>query len=223
MLSLCTRRTEMVRRAPLSPFGFAGKLFTHVRSANVLVVDDESAVRLEIKTLLTGLGYSVIGEAENGGQALSLARSLKPDAVVLNVVLGSSLSGLDVAKTLSAERIAPVLLFCGSAGADAMAVLDASGAMGFLSQPLRAADIAPMLSIAVARFREIKTLESEIRDLNERMEARKLVGRAKAILMEKHGLSEREAFYRIQTQSTALNKQSHEIARAIITASELAG
>ena len=186
-------------------------------------MDDESAVRLEIKTLLTGLGYSVIGEAENGGQALSLARSLKPDAVVLNVVLGSSLSGLDVAKTLSAERIAPVLLFCGSAGADAMAVLDASGAMGFLSQPLRAADIAPMLSIAVARFREIKTLESEIRDLNERMEARKLVGRAKAILMEKHGLSEREAFYRIQTQSTALNKQSHEIARAIITASELAG
>ena len=194
-----------------------------MRHANVLVVDDDSVVRAELKTILSALGYSVIGEADNGGYALSLARSLKPDVLVVNAALGSSLSGLDVARTISTERIAPVVLFAGSDSADILAVMDASGAMGFLAKPLRAADIAPTITLATARFKEIKTLEAEIKELSERMEARKLVGRAKAILMEKHGLTEREAFYRIQTQSTALNKQSHEIARAIITASELAG
>lgn len=194
-----------------------------MRHANVLIVDDDPVARLDLRTMLMELGHSVIGEADNGGQALSLARSLKPDAVLMGIVLGSPLSGLDVARTVSTERIAPVILFSGNASADAIAVLDASGAMGFLSKPLRISDLAPTIAITVARFKELVTLETEIKSLNERMEARKLVGRAKAILMEKHGLSEREAFYRIQTQSTALNKPSHEIARAIITASELAG
>lgn len=194
-----------------------------MRHANVLIVDDDPVARLDLRTMLMELGHSVIGEADNGGQALSLARSLKPDAVLMDIVLGSPLSGLDVARTVSTERIAPVILFSGNATADAISILDASGAMGFLSKPLRLADLAPSIAIAIARFKELCTLETEIKALNERMEARKLVGRAKAILMEKHGLTEREAFYRIQTQSTALGKASHEIARAIITASELAG
>ncbi len=194
-----------------------------VRHANVLIVDEDPDVRLELRTLLSALGHSVIGDADSGGQALLLARSLKPDVVLMNLVLGSPMSGLDVARTVATERIAPVILFSGNVSADALAVIDASGAMGFLSKPVRIADMAPTIAIAMARFKEVVTLEIEIRSLNERMEARKLVGRAKAILMEKHGLTEREAFYRIQTQSTALNKPSHEIARAIITASELAG
>lgn len=194
-----------------------------MRPANVLVVNDDPVVRPTIKTLLTDLGYSVIGEADNGGQALSLARSLKPDVVLVNLAMESSLSGSDVAKTLGAERVGAVILFSTNTDTDVLGALETGGAMGFLSQPFRAADIVPTVFIAMARLTEIKTLEAEIKELNERMEARKLVGRAKAILMEKHGLSEREAFYRIQSQSTALNKQSHEIARAIITASELAG
>ena len=194
-----------------------------MRPANVLVVDDNSVIRLQIKTLLTDLGYSVIGEADNGGQALSLARSLKPDIIIVNLAMETSQSGSDVAKIVSAERVGAVILYSGNADADVLSALETVGAMGFLSQPFRASDVVPTLFIATARLRDIKTLETEIKDLNERMEARKLVGRAKAILMEKHGLSEREAFYRIQTQSTALGKQSHEIARAIITASELAG
>ncbi len=189
----------------------------------MLVVNDDPVVRPTIKTLLTDLGYSVIGEADNGGQALSLARSLKPDVVLVNLAMESSLSGSDVAKTLGAERVGAVILFSTNTDTDVLGALETGGAMGFLSQPFRAADIVPTVFIAMARLTEIKTLEAEIKELNERMEARKLVGRAKAILMEKHGLSEREAFYRIQSQSTALNKQSHEIARAIITASELAG
>lgn len=199
------------------------KLFINVRFANVLIVDDDPAVRLELRVLLSGLGHSVVGEADTGGQTLSLTRSLKPDVVLMNVSLGSAMSGLDVTRTLSTERLAPVILFAGGAITEASGALETSGGMAFLSKPLRASDLGPTLGIVISRFKEFVALETEIKALNERMEARKLVGRAKAILMEKHGLTEREAFYRIQTQSTALNKPSHEIARAIITASELAG
>jgi len=193
-----------------------------VRQASVLIVDDDPIVRMDLRSLVTSLGHRVVGEAETGGQALSLARSLRPDLILLNVIL-LALPGLDVARVVSAERLSALLLFSGSAeaasgGPDSEA---APAVMGFLSKPIREADLRHAIPIAVARFQERLTLEDEVRSLNERMEARKLVGRAKAILMEKHSLSEREAFRRIQTQSVSLNKPVHEIARAIITASEI--
>lgn len=191
-----------------------------LRQANLLIVDEDPAARLELKNTLTNLGYSVVGEADNGGRALALARSLKPDAVLMDVVL-PNLSGLDVARTLAAERASAVVLFSGSASPEMLAQCDSAGAMAFLSKPLREADLGPTIAIAVARFRELARLEEELKSLGEKMEARKLVGRAKAILMERHGLSEREAFHRIQSQSIALNKPVHEIAKAIITASEI--
>jgi response regulator NasT len=142
--------------------------------------------------------------------------------VVLLDVLLPSLSGLEVARTLTTERLAAVLLFTGATDDDTIAQLETCGAMGFLSKPLRPTDLRAAIPIAVSRFRERIALEEEVQNLSERMEARKLVGRAKAILMERHGLSEREAFRRIQGQGQLLNKPVHEIARAIITASELA-
>jgi two-component system, response regulator PdtaR len=195
----------------------------NVRHVNVLIADADLVARSKTKSLLADIGHSVIAEAESGGQALSLIRSLKPDIVVLDVDLATPLSGIDVARTVSAEHLAPVILVANSIAPDVLATIDTSGAMVFLAKPVRLADLAPNIALARARFEEKATLETSIQLLNERMEARKLVGRAKAILMEKHGLSEREAFYRIQSQSTALSKPSHEIARAIITASELAG
>jgi response regulator NasT len=177
---------------------------------------------MDLRSLVTGLGHRVVGEAESGGQALSLARSLRPDLILINVLLLAP-PGLDIARTVSAERLSALLLFNGSAEA-ASGIPDSETApavMGFLSRPIREADLRHAIPIAVARFQERLTLEDEVRSLNERMEARKLVGRAKAILMEKQGLSEREAFRRIQTQSVSLNKPVHEIARAIITASEI--
>lgn len=192
-----------------------------MRQANVLIVDDDPIVRMDLRALLTQLGHSVVGEAESGGQALALTRALRPDLVLMDVLL-PALSGLEVARTLATERLSAVLLFTGATDDDTLAAADATGAMGFLSKPLRPLDLRAAIPIAVSRFRERIELEDELRDLNERMEARKLVGRAKAILMEKHRLTERDAFRRIQNQSQALNKPAHEIARAIITASELA-
>jgi two-component system, response regulator PdtaR len=195
-----------------------------VRQANVLIVDGDPVARTDLRALLTQLGHSVVGEAESGGQALALTRALRPDLVLMDVLL-PALSGLEVARALAAERLSAVLLFTGATGAtddDTIEAADGTGAMGFLTQPLRPGDLRAAIPIAISRFRERLELEDELRDLNERMEARKLVGRAKAILMERHGLTERDAFRRIQTQSQTLSKPAHEIARAIITASEMA-
>jgi len=191
-----------------------------VRQANVLIVDDDPIVRLDLKALVKSIGHVIVGEADSGSQALALARSLKPDVVLIDIVL-PTISGLDVARTLNSERIAPVVIFTGNASQEAVTQAYMAGVMGFLSKPVRSADLGPAISIAVARYGEMIALENEIRSLNARMEARRLVGRAKAILMEKQGLAEREAFRRIQAQSMALGKPVHEIAQAIITASEL--
>ena len=191
-----------------------------VRQSSVLIVDDDPIVRMDVRTLIAVLGHRVLGEADNGGQALSLVRALKPEVVLLDVVL-PSLSGLEVAKTLTGERLAAVILFSGSSDPLLIAEMESCGAMGFVSKPLREMDLRVTIPLAAARFQEKIALEEEVRSLTERMEARKLVGRAKAILMELHHLTEREAFRRIQSQSLTLQKPVHEIARAIITASEV--
>jgi response regulator NasT len=191
-----------------------------VRQASVLIVDNDPIVRMDLRSRVTAVGHRVVGEAETGSQALALARGLHPNIILLNAAL-PALSGIDIVRTVGAERLAAVLLFIDAAEANAVLESDSAAVMAFLSTPIREADLRVAIPIAVARFQERVALEDEVKNLNERMEARKLVGRAKAILMEKHGLSEREAFRRIQAQSAALNKPVHEIARAIITASEI--
>jgi response regulator NasT len=189
--------------------------------ANLLIADDEPLVRLDLRDLLTRNGHTVVGEASSGEEALALARSLRPDAVILDVVLPHHLSGLDVARALGGGRIAPVVVVTGHANPEVVEKANEAGVLGFLCKPFRPEDLLPAIAIAIARFQELVALESEIRSLSERMEARKLVGRAKALLMERHGLQEREAFRRIQAQSLATGRPVHEIAQAIITASEI--
>lgn len=191
-----------------------------MRRANILIVDGDAAVRGVLKRQLDDLGHAVVGEADSGAAGLVLARSLRPDLVLVDMTL-PSLSGLDVAKTLLDEQVAPSLLLADGEARDDLDAVESSGVMGFLSKPPRPSDLGPGIQIAIGHWRRIVALETEVRTLNERMEARKLVGRAKAILMERHNLPEREAFRRIQAQSLSLGRPVHEIARAIITASEI--
>jgi response regulator NasT len=191
--------------------------------ANLLIADGEPMVRLDLRNLLVHSGHTVVGEVSTGEEALALSRALRPDAVILDIELGRKVSGLEVARALSGERIAPVVVLTGRANPEVLAEANAAGVLAFLSKPFRGEDLLPAIAVARARFGELVALERELRRLNEHVEARKLVGRAKAILMERHGLQEREAFRRIQAQSLTTGKPAHEIARAIITASEIAG
>ncbi len=193
--------------------------------ANLVIVNDESPAWGQLKETLARLGHVVVGEASGGERALVLARSLRPDVVVLDV--GPQSENLfSLARTLARERLAAVVMLAGGEDLSTRATLaqrvSEAGVLAFVRKPARLEDLEPALAIAMGRFREIAALEAQVRTLTERMEARQLVGRAKALLMERQGFSEREAFTRIQTQSQALNKPAHEIARAIVLASEMA-
>ncbi|MDX1932524.1 MAG: ANTAR domain-containing protein [Capsulimonadales bacterium] len=193
-----------------------------MRLANVLIADPDPQTRQELRAILTSLGHPVVGEAESGSQTLSLVRSLRPELLLLEVSL-AGVSGPDLLQSPGSERAPMAIILTGADTDDTRIDFDSPLVMGFVSRPYRATDLRFTVPTVLARCQERHGLEEEVRALNERMEARKLVGRAKAILMERHGLSERDAFKRIQSQSIALGKQAHEIAQAIITASEIAG
>lgn len=191
------------------------------KSASVLLVTNDS-VRPLVEAALVQSEHLLVGYAAEPGQAIGLTRSVRPDVVLIHASL-FPVPSFDVTRTLTTQRVAPVVWFGEAENIPPLVVpAGQAGAMGLLSLPLRTSDVGPMLWLARTRFLEIAGLEAEVKSLNERMEARKLVGRAKALLMERFRLSERDAFRRIQAQSTALNKPVHEIARAIITASEIA-
>lgn len=186
----------------------------------VVIADDDPLIRLDLCHALRGLGMQVLGEAGDGRQALSLARSLRPDLLILDVMM-PQMDGLEAAWVARAEQLGAVILLTGYAEDDMIARADAAGVLAYLKKPLRTDELGPAIAISLGRYRERQALESDVEDLKEKMEARKVVGRAKAILMERHQLTEREAFYRIQAQSQTLQKPASDIARAIITASEM--
>ena len=186
----------------------------------VVIADDDPLTRLDLRHALSGLGMQVLGEAEDGRQALALARSLRPDLLILDIMM-PQMDGLDAARIARAEHLGAVMLLTGYAEEDMIARADAAGVLAYLRKPFRTEELGPAIAISLGRYREREALETDVEDLKEKMEARKVVGRAKAILMERHQLTEREAFYRIQAQSQSLQKPASEIARAIITASEM--
>ena len=193
---------------------------TATESIKVILADDDPLTRLDLRHALETLGLRVLGEAEDGRQALSLARTLRPDLLILDIMM-PQMDGLDAARIARAEGLGAVLLLTRYAEEDMIARADAAGVLAYLRKPFRTEELGPSIAIALGRYRERQALETDVEDLKEKMEARKIVGRAKAILMERHQLTEREAFYRIQAQSQTLQKPASEIARAIITASDL--
>ena len=198
----------------------ATESFSEAEPAKVILADDDPLTRLDLRHALQTLGLRVLGEAEDGRQALSLARTLRPDLLILDIMM-PQMDGLDAARIARAEGLGAVMLLTGYAEEDMIARADAAGVLAYLRKPFRTEELGPAIAIALGRYRERQALETDVEDLKEKMEARKMVGRAKAILMERHQLTERESFYRIQAQSQTLQKPASEIARAIITASEL--
>jgi len=191
-----------------------------MQPVKVVIADDDALVRLDLKLALEELGHRVLGEAADGQQAVFLARTLQPDLLILDVLM-PKLDGLDAARAVRQENLAPVARLTAYSDEAMMERADDAGVLAYLRKPFRKEDLAPAIAIALGRDRERRSLEAEIKDLQDKMEARKLVGRAKALLMERHQLSEREAFHRIQAQSQSLQKSPHEIAQAIILASEM--
>jgi AmiR/NasT family two-component response regulator len=188
----------------------------------VVIADDESIVCMDLRELLTNLGYLVVGEAGDGKSAVNLARELRPDLVLMDVKM-PDMDGIEAARILTEERIAPVVLLTAFSQRELIDRAKESGVVGYLVKPIQEADLAPAIEVALSRFAEFRELEREVDDLQEQLETRKLVDRAKGILMDTQGLSESEAFRRIQKMSMNTRKSMKEIAQAVILTHEVRG
>jgi two-component system, response regulator PdtaR len=185
----------------------------------VIIADDESIIRMDLREMLTNLGYLVIGEVGDGRSAVNLARELRPDIVIMDIKFeGEGFDGIDAARMLTEERIAPVLLLTAYSQRELVMRAREAGVVGYLMKPFREADLVPAVEVALARFAEFRTVEEQVGDLQQALETRKFVDRAKGILMDSQGLSEAEAFRRIQKMSMNTRKPMKDVAEAIILA-----
>jgi AmiR/NasT family two-component response regulator len=185
----------------------------------VVVADDESIVRMDLREMLESLGYLVVGEAGDGESAVHLARELKPNIVIMDIKM-PGMDGIEAGRILTEERISPVLLLTAYSQHDLVERAKEAGVMAYIVKPFHEADLAPAIEVALRRWQEFRSLEKEVEDLKEALETRKLVDRAKGILMDTQGLSEADAFRRIQKTSMDQRKPMKEVAEAIVLAHE---
>jgi response regulator NasT len=163
----------------------------------VLIAEDEALIRLDLREMLEEEGFSVVGEAADGERAVSLAKELVPDLVICDIKM-PKMDGIAAAGEITGNRIAPVVMLTAFSQRDLIERARDAGAMAYLVKPFQKRDLLPAIEMATSRFAEIKALESEVTNLKDRLEARKLIERAKGALMTRHGLSEPDAFRWIQ-------------------------
>jgi response regulator NasT len=186
----------------------------------IIIADDESIIRMDLKEMLTALGYLVVGEVGDGRSAVNLARELRPDLIIMDVKM-PDMDGIEATSILTKEKIAPVLLLTAFGQRDLVERAKEAGVVGYLVKPFRESDLTPAIEVALQRFQEFKELDGEVQTLKEALETRKFVDRAKGILMSRDGLSEPEAFHRIQKMSMNTRRPMGQIAEAIILTYEV--
>ncbi|HET6261243.1 MAG TPA: response regulator [Chloroflexia bacterium] len=188
--------------------------------AQVVIADDDPIIRMDLREMLGGMDYEVAGEASDGKSAVELARKLKPDLVIMDIKM-PELDGIEAARMLTAEEVAPVLMLTAYSDPDLVQRATQAGVINYLVKPFREAQLGPAIEVTLARFREFAQLRKELGDVKEALEARKVIERAKGVLIDRYGLSEVEAFRRIQKRSMDSRKPMREVAEAILLASEI--
>lgn len=173
-------------------------------SLRVVVAEDEALIRLDLVEMLTEAGYEVVGQAGDGEAAIEITEKEKPDLVVMDVKM-PKLDGISAAERIANQRIAPVVILTAFSQRDLVERARDAGAMAYLTKPFTIEDLMPAIELAVSRFQEIKQLDTEVADLQEQLKARKLIEKAKGILMKNLKISEPEAFKWMQ--KTAMDKR----------------
>jgi two-component system, response regulator PdtaR len=182
----------------------------------VLIAEDEALIRLDLREMLEEEGFDVVGEAADGEQALDLATKLTPDLVICDVKM-PKMDGIQAAAQITEARIAPVVMLTAFSQRDLIERARDAGAMAYLVKPFQKRDLLPAIEMATSRFAEIRALEAEVSGLRERLEARKLIERAKGALMTQHGLSEPEAFRWIQRAAMDNRSTMRSVAELVLS------
>jgi two-component system, response regulator PdtaR len=193
---------------------------TATHRARIIIADDESLIRMDLREMLGHLGYDVVAEAADGRTAVELARRLAPDLIIMDIKM-PDMDGISAANEIARDRIAPVVLLTAYSESSLIGRAKEAGVCGYLVKPFRETELMPVIELALARFNDLRDLEREVSDLKEALETRKLVERAKGVLMEVHGLRESDAFNRMRKTSMDNRKSMREVAEAILLTHEV--
>jgi two-component system, response regulator PdtaR len=185
----------------------------------VLIAEDEALIRLDLKEMLEEEGYDVVGEAGDGEQAVRLAEELRPDLVILDVKM-PVLDGISAAEQIVGKQIAPVVMLTAFSQRELVERAVEAGAMAYLVKPFAKSDLLPTIEVAVSRAAQLHALETEVEDLTERLETRKIVDRAKGRLQSEHGMSEPDAFRWIQKTSMDRRTSMRAVAEGVVAGSD---
>jgi AmiR/NasT family two-component response regulator len=187
---------------------------TTEKKIRILVAEDETIIRLDLVEMLTEAGYEVVAQAENGAVAVDLAKLHKPDLAILDVKM-PEMDGITAAEQII--TLAPVLMLTAFSQRDLVERARDAGVMAYVVKPFSISDLIPAIEIAISRHAQMKSLESEVADLYERLETRKIIDRAKGILMKAMNLSEPESFAWIQKTAMDRRISMKQVAQAVIS------
>lgn len=186
----------------------------------VVIADDDGLTTMVLRKILVGMGHEVVGETGDGQQAVNLAREMSPDLVILDIRM-PKMDGLAAAREIQAHRPTPVIVLSAYTESGLGSEAAGAGAHAYLVKPFTAGQLKPAIELALANFEKSKQLEQKIQQMNEALETRKLVERAKGILMRQTHLDEEAAYLRLQKTARNENKKLADVARAIIMAEQL--
>lgn len=188
-----------------------------MKGFRILLAEDEQAVAVSLRAQLRGLGHEVVGEAASGEEAVRLAAKIKPDLVVMDIKMPDG-DGIEAARQIAEQSPLPVVFLSGYFDEDLLAGVTASGGLAYLLKPATSDQLQAALMLASTRFGEMEDLREQAARLQQALEARKLVARAKGLLMARQGLTEEEAHRRMQKEATRSNMRLADLARAILAA-----
>lgn len=184
-------------------------------SVRVVIAEDEAIIRLDLKETLEEEGYEVVGETGRGDEAIELVDSLKPDLAILDIKMPGK-TGLEAAAEIAGGRKAAVLILTAFSQRDLIEQARDAGALAYLVKPFQRAELLPAVEVALGRFREMQALDDEVESLQEQLETRRVVDRAKGILMDKHGMSESDSFAFIQKSAMNERRSMRSVADDVV-------
>jgi len=184
----------------------------------VVIAEDEAIIRMDLRETLEEEGYEVIGETGRGDQAIELVRGLQPDLAILDIKM-PGMDGLEAARIINGEKICGVLMLTAFSQREVVEQARDAGALAFLVKPFQKSDLIPAIEVAMGRFRELRSLTGEIDALGEQLESRKVIDRAKGILMDELAMNETDAFSFIQRTAMSERTRMRDVADRILDGS----